>query len=49
MTIVTKFQIICNFGGINREEIGKWKEKFLKWTNEAESLAREIEESGNYI
>ena len=38
-----------NNPGINKEEIGKWKEKFLKWTNEAESLAQEIEEPGNHI
>ena len=35
--------------GINKEEMGKWKERFLRRTNEAESLAQEIEEPGNYI
>ena len=38
-----------NNPGINKEEMGKWEKKILRWTNEAESLAQEIEEHGNYI
>ena len=35
-----------NNPGINKEEMDNG---FLRWTNEAESLAQEIEEPGNYI